>query len=207
DTQHNKAWAAFADLSYDLTSRLEGDISLRYDSDHRRNITDTPAEFIPAALVGSAFPGQVRTKTWDDLQPQATLRYRPTDEWNIYGRYSSGFCIGRFNQTGVGAANIAGIGDLFDQETADTLEVGVKGAFMERRVNAGVNVYRTIAHGSYFFVFDPNTSTQNLGNLGKVEYRGMEFEVSARAAAGLDLYLRLGFTDSDIKESTRAPTD
>jgi iron complex outermembrane receptor protein len=207
DSQNNRAWAAFADLSYDLTERLEGDVSLRYDRDHRKNTTDTPVQFIPAPLAGVAFPGQVRTKTWDDLQPKVTLRYRPSEMWNIYGGYSRGFRSGGFNQTGVGAAGIAGINDLFDQETAATIEIGVKGQFLDRRISTSANVYHTTAHGSYFFVFDPNTSTQNLGNLGKVEYRGLELEASARAAEGLDLYLRLGLTHSEIKESTRAPTD
>jgi iron complex outermembrane receptor protein len=207
DHQHNNAWAAFADVSYDLTSRLEGDVSLRYDRDNRENRTDTPAQFIPAPLAGVAFTGQIRSKSWDDLQPKVTLRYRPTDMWTIYGGYSRGFRSGGFNQTGVGAAGIPGINDLFDQETADTFEVGVKGQFLERRVNSSLSLYHTRAKGSYFFVFDPNTSTQNLGNLGRVDYQGLEFEVSARAAEGLDVYFRLGTTHSKIKESTRAATD
>ncbi len=207
DQQHNKAWAAFADVSFDLTPQLEGDVSLRYDNDKRKNRTDTPTEFIPPALAGVAFTGQVRQKEWNDLQPKVTLRYRPSDLWTVYGGYSRGFRSGGFNQTGVGSAGIAGINDLFDQETADTFEVGVKGLLADRRVNMGLSVYHTTAMGSYFFVFDPTTSTQNLGNLGKVDYQGAEFEVAARAAEGLDLYLRLGTTHSEIKESTRAPTD
>jgi iron complex outermembrane receptor protein len=207
DHQSNRAWAVFGDLSTDLTDKLEGDISLRYDRDDRENRTDTPTQFIPAPLAGVAFTGQIRKKSWDDLQPKLTLRYRPSDLWNIYGGYSRGFRSGGFNQTGVGSAGIAGINDLFDQETADTFEVGVKGLLADRRVNLGANVYYTRAKGSYFFVFDPTTSTQNLGNLGKVNYKGAEFEVSARAAEGLDLYFRLGTTDSDIRESARAATD
>jgi iron complex outermembrane recepter protein len=207
DHQSNRAWAAFADASFDITPQLEGDISLRYDNDRRENRTDTPTAFIPAPLAGVAFTGQIRTKEWDDLQPKLTLRYRPSERWNVYGGYSRGFRSGGFNQTGVGSAGIAGINDLFDQETADTFEVGAKGQFADRRVNTSFNVYHTTAKGSYFFVFDPTTSTQNLGNLGKVVYRGAEFEISARAAEGLDLYLRLGTTHSEIKESTRAPTD
>jgi iron complex outermembrane recepter protein len=74
-------------------------------------------------------------------------------------------------------------------------------------VSASANVYHTEAKGSYYFVFDPNTSTQNLGNLGEVNYDGLELEISARAAEGFDTYLRVGITDSEIKESTRAPTD
>jgi iron complex outermembrane receptor protein len=207
DHQSNRAWAVFGDLSTDLTDQLEGDISLRYDRDDRENRTDTPTAFIPAPLAGVAFTGQIRKKSWDDLQPKLTLRYRPSDQWNIYGGYSRGFRSGGFNQTGVGSAGIAGINDLFDQETADTFEVGVKGLLADRRVNLGANVYYTRAKGSYFFVFDPTTSTQNLGNLGKVNYKGAEFEISARAAEGLDLYFRLGTTDSDIRESSRAASD
>jgi len=207
DSQNNDAWAAFGDASFDLTQQLEVDLSLRYDTDHRRNTTDTPQEFIPAQLVGVAFPGQVRTKTWDDLQPKLTLRYQPNETWNLYGGYSRGFRSGGFNQTGVGAAGIAGIGDLFDQETADTLEVGTKGQFRDRTVTLGANAYYTRAKGSYYFVFDPNTSTQNLGNLGKVNYKGLELELAARPVEGLDTYLRVGATDSEIRESTRSPGD
>ncbi len=207
DSQNNDAWAAFADATYDFTGAFQLDASLRYDKDHRRNTTRTPTQFIPAALAGVAFPGQVRTKTWDDLQPKLTLRYQPNDTWNIYGGYSRGFRSGGVNQTGVGSAGIAGINDLFDQETADTLEVGVKGQFLDRRVSTSASVYYTRAKGSYYFVFDPNTSTQNLGNLGKVSYDGFEFEISARPAEGFDTYLRFGYTDSEIKESSRAPTD
>jgi iron complex outermembrane receptor protein len=207
DSQNNDAWAAFADATYDFTSKFQLDVSLRYDQDHRVNTTRTPVQFIPAPLAGVAFPGQVRAKTWDDLQPKVTLRYQPNDTWNIYGGYSRGFRSGGFNQTGVGAAGIAGINDLFDQETADTLEVGVKGQFLERRVTTSANVYHTQAKGSYYFVFDPNTSTQNLGNLGKVHYDGLEVEIAARPAEGFDTYLRIGVTDSEIKESSRAATD
>lgn len=207
DSQNNDAWAVFADATYDFTDKFQGDVSLRYDRDHRENTTRTPIEFIPAQLVGLAFPGQVRTKTWDDLQPKVTLRFQPNDTWNLYGGYSRGFRSGGFNQTGVGSAGIAGIGDLFDQETADTFEVGVKGQFLDRRLNASLNVYHTTAKGSYYFVFDPNTSTQNLGNLGKVDYDGFEVELSARPADGFDTYVKFGYTDSEIKESSRAPTD
>jgi len=207
DAQDNDAWALFGDLSYDITEQLEGSVSLRYDRDHRRNTTNTPQEFIPEALIDLAFPGQVRTHTWDDLQPKVTLRYMPSDTWNLYGGYSRGFRSGGFNQTGVGAAGIPGIGDLFDQETANTFEVGAKGQFLDRRLTTSANLYYTRAKGSYFFVFDPTTSTQNLGNLGRVDYRGLELETSARATDHLDLYLRVGVTDSDIKESTRAATD
>src|SRR5690606_19136909 len=74
-------------------------------------------------------------------------------------------------------------------------------------IGANVSVYRTRAKGSYFFVFDPNTSTQNLGNLDRVDYTGAEFEVRGRILDGFDGYVGIGITDSDIKESRRAASD
>ena len=207
DSQDNFAWAIFGNVDVDLTDTLELSTSLRYDRDHRKNTTETPAEFIPAQLVGIAFPGQVREHTWDEWQPKITLRHKPTRDSTLYVGYSRGFRSGGFNQTGVGAAGIAGVNDLFDAETADTYEGGVKAEFLDRRVGANVSVYHTRAEGSYFFVFDPNTSTQNLGNLDRVNYTGAEFEVRGRILDGFDGYVGVGFTDSDIKESRRAASD
>jgi len=207
DAQDNFAWAVFGNVDVNLTDTLELSTALRYDNDHRKNTTETPAEFIPAPLAGIAFPGQVRTHTWDDLQPKITLRHKPTRDSTLYIGYSRGFRSGGFNQTGVGAAGIAGVGDLFDAETADTYEAGAKAEFLDRRVGANLSVYHTRAKGSYFFVFDPNTSTQNLGNLDRVDYNGAEFEVRGRILEGLDGYVGLGFTDSDIKASRRDASD
>jgi iron complex outermembrane receptor protein len=207
DEQDNFAWAVFANVDFDLTDKLELSTALRYDRDHRENTTRTPAEFIPAPLVGDAFPGQVRTHTWDDLQPKVTLRHKPTRSSTLYIGYSRGFRSGGFNQTGVGAAGIAGINDLFDAETADTFEGGAKAEFLDRRIGTNVSVYHTRAKGSYFFVFDPATSTQNLGNLDRVNYTGAEFEVRGRILDGFDGYVGIGVTDSEIKESRRAATD
>jgi iron complex outermembrane recepter protein len=207
DSQDNLAWAVFGNIDVNLTDKLELSTALRYDRDDRKNTTETPAEFIPAPLVGIAFPGQVRTHTWDDLQPKVTLRHKPTRDSTLYIGYSRGFRSGGFNQTGVGAAGIAGVNDLFDAETADTYEGGAKAEFLDRRVGANVSIYHTQAKGSYFFVFDPNTSTQNLGNLDRVHYTGAELEVRGRILEGFDGYVGLGYTDSDIKESRRAASD
>ena len=213
DSQDNLAWAVFGEISYDLTDRVEASVALRYDRDERENTTETPQQFLPGQINCDtvpqpdpcAFTGQVREETWDDLQPKATLRFKPNDDLMTYLSYSRGFRSGGFNQTGVGSTvpAIPGIDDLFDQETADTFEAGVKAQFADSRVSTSATVFYTEAKGSYFFVFDPNTSTQNLGNLDKVEYVGLEAELQAQVTDGLEVYLRGGYTDSEIKEEHR----
>ncbi len=194
-------------MDFDVTDYLEVSFSLRLDVDTRENTTETPPQFIPAPLVGTAFTGQTRENTWDDLQPKVTFRVRPNDDLTLFGGYSRGFRSGGFNQTGVGAAGIAGIGDQFDEETASTVEGGVKAQFLDRRITANASLYRTRAEGTYFFVFDPGTSTQNLGNLGKVIYKGADIDLAAQITEGLDGHVGLGITDSEIKASARAASD
>ena len=198
DTQNNNAWAVFGDATYELTNQVEFDAALRFDRDSRRNTTDTPTAFLPDP---SAHTGEVRDHTWSKLQPKATLRYKPEDNVTLYGSWSRGFRSGGFNQTGVGAVaranNILGVNDLFDAEVADTVEVGAKGQFLDRRLNAGLSLFRTRSRNGYFFVFLAANSTQNLGNLDAT-YKGAELELAFRATKRLDLYANFGYTDSEI---------
>ena len=201
DTQKNNAWAVFADGTFEFTPQWELDTAIRYDQDRRENTTDTPAAFLALVLDPNALTGQVRTHTWSQTQPKATLRYKPTDDLTVYGGWSRGFRSGGFNQTGVGAVadanNISGVNDLFEGEVADTWEVGVKGQFLDRRLNAGLSVFHTKSRNGYFFVFLPANSTQNLGNLDAT-YKGAELELNARVTERFDLYANFGYTDSEI---------
>jgi iron complex outermembrane receptor protein len=205
DSQSNDAWAVFADGTFEFNPQWELDAAIRYDEDRRKNTTETPQPFLDQ-LGDPSNPqsGLVRTHTWSKAQPKATLRYKPTEEVTLYGGWSRGFRSGGFNQTGVGyvahsVANppVLGVNDLFAGEVADTWEVGVKSQFLERRLNAGLALFRTKSSNGYFFVFLPANSTQNLGNLDAT-YKGAELELNAKVTDRFDLYANFGYTDSQI---------
>ena len=209
DSQNNSAWAVFGELGYDITKRTELSFALRYDEDHRENTTDTPTAFLPnVAGAPQGFTGEVRSHTWSATQPKLTLRFKASDAVTLYGGYSKGFRSGGFNQTGVGAvaANnppalggpILGVNDLFDAETAETVEFGLKSR-LANRVDLDFSVFDTEAKGSYFFVFLYANSTQNLGNLDKVDYKGYELNLNARITDTFNLTFGYGATDSEIK--------
>jgi iron complex outermembrane recepter protein len=199
DSQNNDAWAVFGDATFELSDQFELDVALRYDEDRRENTTDTPDNFLP--LGSTSFQGQVRTHSWSEPQPKATLRYKPTDDITLYGGWSRGFRSGGFNQSGVGAvadqSGIAGVNDLFEAEVADTWEVGFKGQFLDRKLNLGLALFDTKSTNGYFFVFLVANSTQNLGNLD-AKYKGAEFEISGKVTDNLELFASAGYTDSEI---------
>lgn len=200
DEQDNFAWAVFGEITYDVSDKLEASFSLRYDEDTRENTTLTEPLYDPTGI--GLVPGSKRKETWDDLQPKLTLRYFQSEDTTIYGGYSRGFRSGGFNQTGVGAAVLEpGIEDLFDQQTADTYEIGVKADFQGGRYTTAFSAYYTDFEGAYFFFFDPNTSTQNLGNIPETDYVGFELEGTARFSESFSMNYGLGYTDSEIQRA------
>jgi iron complex outermembrane receptor protein len=198
DTQHNNAYAAYADATYEFNHQWELDVALRYDDEHVQNTTNTPTQFLPTT---TAFTGEVRNAVFAAPQPKATLRYRPNDDWTIYGGWSRGFRSGGFNQTGVGevarANGVLGVNDIFQAEIASTTEFGVKALFPDQRITLDADVFYTQSNNGYFFVFIAADSTQNLGNLDAI-YKGGELALTYKPIDRLSLYAGFGYTDSKI---------
>ena len=119
----------------------------------------------------------------------------------LYADASRGFRSGGFNQTGVGTAvPYPGIEDIFDEQIADTYEVGAKGELNDGKLRLSAALYHTTLEGAYFFYYDAGTNTQNLGSLTEVEYQGAEFEMSALLGDYFTLNAGIGLTDSEITE-------
>jgi iron complex outermembrane recepter protein len=198
DSQSNYAWAVYGDATYEFTPQLELDVAIRYDDEHVQNTTDTPTQFLPTT---TAFTGEVRDAVFCAPQPKATLRYKPDEDWTIYGGWSRGFRSGGFNQTGVGAVarenGVLGVNDLFQAEIASTTEVGFKAQFPEQHLTLDGAAYYTQSTNGYFFVFIAADSTQNLGNLDAI-YKGGELSLTYRPIDRLSLYAGFGYTDSSI---------
>lgn len=206
DAQDNFAWAVFGEVAYDFSDALELAFSLRYDEDERENTTLTDPLYDPTGGIGITF-GEVRKDNWSELQPKLTLRYRPSDTLTVFGGYSRGFRSGGFNQAGVGAAvPEPGVEDLFQDQVADTYEVGLKSISGSGRFSTSASAYYTDFENAYFFFFDPGTSTQNLGNIPEVDYVGLELETNAQFNDYFSGYLGIGYSDSEIK-SAADPAD
>ncbi|MEZ6023364.1 MAG: TonB-dependent receptor, partial [Hyphomonadaceae bacterium] len=201
DSQDQFAYAAYLQTSTDITDNLELSVNVRYDHDTRENTTETTQFYLDKAGIPGT-EGEVREESWDDWQPQVILRYAVSDDVNIYGSYSRGFRSGGFNQTGVSTAAAAnglyGVGDLFDQETADTFELGFKSTLFDRRLRLNGSVYHTTSEGAYYFIFIASNSTQNLGNIDEVEYRGFDIEWSAQISDHFSIDGGFGMIDSEI---------
>jgi iron complex outermembrane receptor protein len=207
DSQEQFAWAVYLDTSTDVTDDLELSLNIRYDHDRRENTTKTPQVFLNMAGI-PGFTGDVRKNTWEQIQPQAIVRYTVNENLNLYASYGRGFRSGGFNQTGVAtaaaAAGFINVGDTFDAEVADTIEVGFKSRWWEDRVILNASAYWTRDRNGYYFVFLASNSTQNLGNIDETELTGFDVELVARLTDEITFNLGYGYTDSEITKFPQA---
>lgn len=184
ESNDNHAYALYGQFDFDLTERLTFSGALRYDEDRRQQID----------LIAMA----ERTRTFDSLQPKATLTYRFSPEALAYATYSTGFRSGGFNAPGVSIP-------VFLPEELTNYEIGFKTSWLNRRLIVnGAAFFAEDENFQYFFV-DALSASQIIGNIDEVEIFGVELEMQARLAPGLDVFAALGTTDSEIRANSLDP--
>ncbi|MEM8696412.1 MAG: TonB-dependent receptor [Pseudomonadota bacterium] len=205
DDNDNEAWALFFNAAYDLTDQLEVSFAGRYDRDRRRQTVDPQQGLYDGAgnfttPVGA--PGAVNRATFDLFQPKVTVRYQPSDSTTFYASWGRGFRSGQFNQNGVGAiaagAGVPGVSDLLPQEETETFEAGFRSEIDNGRYNLSGAIYHTDLQNAPYFVFIGAVSAQVLVPIDEIDILGFELEASAEIADGLDAYVGVSVTDSDI---------
>lgn len=203
DDNTNKAWAIFANTSYQLTDRWEAAVALRYDQDDREQRVS------PRQTGGQ--PGAVNRVTFSKTQPKASLRYKIDDTMSLYGSWGIGFRSGQFNQNGTGAAatlvGLPGVSDVLQAEETRTSELGFKGAWPNLRLRVDASLFHTRQENAPYYVFIGAITSQILVGIDRVDLYGGEISVSANLAPGLDAYVGYGYTHSEIDQFSLTPAD
>lgn len=204
DHNQQKASAVFGQADYDLTERLELAFALRYDREEHTQKNAAPPSFDP-------YSGQVRSATFDKWQPKLTLTWKANDDLRLYASYGEGFRSGGFNQSGTGAAaasvGLVGVTDLYQPESAKSLEAGFKSRFDDGRLQIDGSVFHTEVNNMLYFVFVGQLGAQVLTNIDKAKLDGYEINAKYRLREDLTVYGGYGYTLSEVKRFTLAPTD
>ena len=170
-------YAAFGNMSYNLTDDLELTFAFRYDE-------ETPED-----------QTQGRSETFTELQPKASLAYNFREGLLGYVTVGKGFRAGGFNNLAPGSNFQPG----FDQESLVSYETGVKSSHFNGRLRSGVSLFYTDYTDQQFFLFD-QTGTQAIINIPKSKLWGGELELTALPTDSLQIDFGIGYTDSEITE-------
>jgi iron complex outermembrane receptor protein len=204
DALKNTSWAAYANVSFALTERLNLAAGVRYTEetkDYDRS-TSTFSNF-PGLTQDPAFAFTIKD-TWTDTSPMLSMDFRATDNLMFYGRVAQGFKSGGFN----GRANNPGEQAPYDPEEVMSYEIGLKSDWPESAVRANLSVfyndYTDFQARVSGTATDPGTGLPSpeltVLNAGSLDIYGAELELSYQPTAALLLDAQVGYLDAEYGE-------
>jgi iron complex outermembrane receptor protein len=128
-------------------------------------------------------------ETFSNVSPQASVAYRVQPDKTVYATVARGYKAGGFN-----SASPAG-GESYGEERAWHFEGGVKSLWVDGRFSANAAAFYIDWTDLQLNVPNPAVPVQfYITNIGGAVSKGVEVELSARAAPGLDLFAGGGYT-------------
>lgn len=209
-TVKTKSYAAFADVSFDVSDQFKVSVGGRYTKDDkvgtvfRQNFTG-----IRSPIFGNttAVPGLVRTdytnkRSFEKFTPRVSLSYKPTEDLNLYASWGKGFKSGGFDMRG-DAIFTPTTKDGYNPETISSFEVGLKGAFLDRKLFTNIALYSSKYKDQQVTVQVPSLAggiASFVDNAGKGDIYGAELELRAVPSRYFSVNAAVGYTHTKYKE-------
>ena len=199
------SWAVYGQATYAMTERLNFTGGLRY-SYEEKDILVSNDRFSGPPLLLQAFAPATASENWNNLSGRAAVDFAINDETMTYASISTGFKSGGFT----GAATTVEVATTpFDEETAISYEVGLKGLWANRRLQTNLAAFFTDYEDlqvTRFFQPVGSTFGQFITeNAGKAEIKGLELEVVGLLTDSWELGGNLALLDAEFTEFTGTP--
>jgi iron complex outermembrane recepter protein len=142
----------------------------------------------------------------DNWTPSINLQYDLTDDIMVYANYSEGYKAAGYDARGINGwtstaafpgksgTQLGGDSFFFDQEEAQTFELGAKMSLLDGAAELNVALYQTDYTDMQVSVFD-GAFGYAVQNAGEARVRGLELDGRWRATESLTLSGSLGYLD------------
>ncbi len=167
------SYALFGDVTWHASDRLDISPGLRFDYEKAKAHAEGGVSLDDEASFGA-------------VSPKLGASYAVTDDWRVYGLFSTGFKAGGFTRT-LTPQNIA---FTYDPQHTYNGEAGVKYRAPDGSLEASLAAYYNVTTDYQMFVgVQP---IQYLQNVGKVTAKGLDLKVRARPTDQLGITAGLG---------------
>ncbi|MEM8547548.1 MAG: TonB-dependent receptor [Pseudomonadota bacterium] len=222
------SWSVFGDVTFDVTDTVSLSFGGRYTSDERDArilrqtfIGGTSATFggtATAIATTSDFNG---SEEFTEFTPRVSIAWQPLDNLNLYASYDRGFKGGGFDPRGQSSAapDLDGDGTvdaedifqflLFQPETVDAFEIGLKGTWFDGRVTTNLAIFQN-AYDDVQIPGSVGLDTDNDGieetfvgitsNAADADITGLEFEGTALITDALSFSWSVGYLQAVFNE-------
>jgi iron complex outermembrane recepter protein len=183
------AVSGFGQVIWNVTPKVEIAAGARWTHEARKlrqwNFTTGDVVTFPEIILG------VHRISSDNLSPEVSVTYKPTDDLTVFGSYKQAFKSGSFNTVSPAAP---GSNPSFGDEEARGGEMGIKSRWLDRRLTINLAAYRyhysNLQVGASFI--DPVSGAVAIKtvNAAAANIHGVEMEVAYSPAAleGLSLH-------------------
>ena len=194
------AVAAFGQVGYDLTDRLNLTVGLRFAHD---DLSGPTATFFRATATGALIPSVPYTQrrgSFDALTGSANLSYKIAPDVIAYGSYSRGNSPGGLN---VGAAALVN----YTPQKVDAFELGLKSQLLNRKLQLNLalfdNEYKNLQFTQNVFI--NGALTPLVTNPADGRGRGVDLDAVAVVTSNIRFGAQYTYSDSKITRFTLAP--
>jgi len=208
------AYSVFGNLLVEPTDRLELSAGLRFTKEEKVNRIEVP--YVHAVLQGPPFnflrsgfqSPQIRFED-DNLSPEVSVKYKISDTAQVYAAYKKGFKSGGIDNSALpssGLSDIVASGDysqlIFQSETAEGFEVGLKSMLAQDRLRLNVSLFNYVFSDLQIQSFDPVAIQYSTSNAGELRSRGGDIDLSWRTPVeGLTLAAAIAYTDAEFTKT------
>ena len=193
------AYAAFGQVGYDFTDRLNLTLGLRQSRDELSGPTATFFRTAAGTLITTQ-PYTDRHGTFNATTGSANLNYKIARDIIVYGSYSRGNSPGGLNIGGAALIN-------YQPQKVDAYELGLKSQLLNHRLQLNValfdNQYRDLQITQNVFINSALTSL--ITNPGNGRGRGVDLDATAVVSRNIRLGLQYTYVESKITHFTVAP--
>jgi outer membrane receptor protein involved in Fe transport len=139
----------------------------------------------------------------DGVRAKLSLNYMPNEAMALFAIYSEGYRPGGNNgpSTPVSCRNDPAVGDYTDRYESDEIEnyeIGMKGFFLDRRIQYSSAIYQIDWTGVQADVYMQTCGFTYTGNAATARSRGFEFESTTQLTDSTRLLLNYASTNSEM---------
>lgn len=192
----NTGFALYGQVNYKLSDRLALIAGLRYDNE-RRKLT-VSGEYQKDQYVIPTQNDSSASANFNALSPKAGLDFTIAEDHHLYLTYSRGYRAGGFTTLGSDPSQVPLAG--FDPEYSNNVELGWKNFYLARKLKINATLFYTFVNNVQTPTLILPDAVTVVRNAGKLNSKGVELEISANPAKGLEFILNGGITDASFTE-------
>jgi iron complex outermembrane receptor protein len=185
----DRGFGIYGHGTFTVSSKLDLIVGARGDREHKT--ADLHTFYSPVIA-----PPQVvnASRDFSDVSPQFAVAYRVVPAAMVYATAARGFKAGGFNPASPAGA------EAYGQEHSWNYEGGLKSSGLNGRLTASVAAFRIDWRDLQVNVPNPQVPAQFfIANAGGATNKGVELELTARTAPGVDVFGGFGLTDAHFR--------